>query len=82
MSDDHPTVVVKPGTLDDTTGLVARAHLWVRHAQPWTAPLRAGAASFDEQPEDFGQLVKEWSKVAEHPTEGQLPPQRTSEDRA
>lgn len=78
IAGDHPSVVVKPGTLDDTSGLVARAHLWTRHAQPWTASLRAGAPSFEEQPDEFGQLVRDWQAGAER---GDMSDSSPSDDR-
>lgn len=42
-------IALKPGTLDDTSGLRPIAHMWVRSAQPWLR-LDDGLPVFDRQP--------------------------------
>jgi hypothetical protein len=51
---------LKPGTLDDCGWLDPVAHIWLRSAQPWV-PIPEGALRFDEQPTDFGAVLKAWS---------------------
>ena len=46
---------IKPGTLDDTSGLRPIAHMWVRSAQPWVH-LGDELPVFDEQP-TFDELI-------------------------
>nr|WP_240953744.1 GFA family protein [Sphingomonas sp. G-3-2-10] len=41
--------VVRAGTLDDSAGLVPRAHIYVRSKQPWIA-LPDGVPAYDEVP--------------------------------
>ena len=37
----------RPGTLDDTTGVEPKAHIWTRSKQPWV-PLPAGVPAFEK----------------------------------
>src|SRR5689334_1765369 len=46
-------VVVRAGTLDDTSWLRPVAHFWTRSAQPWVV-LPEGDPRFETQPADFG----------------------------
>lgn len=46
------------GTLDDSSGIVPAAHLWVRSKQPWIG-LPADAVTMDEQP----RSPEEWMKL-------------------
>jgi hypothetical protein len=43
------TVNVKPGTLDDTSELAPRAHVWTSCKQPWV-PIPEGVRCFEGQP--------------------------------
>lgn len=60
--DRFPEVLVlRPGTLDDTSWLDPVAHIWVRSAQPWVV-LPPGARAFDTQPDDPLALINLWSQ--------------------
>ena len=55
----HPDVViVRPGTLDDTSWLRPVAHIWTRSAQPWFK-FPPDAVLFEGQPAP-GELSKIW----------------------
>jgi hypothetical protein len=43
------TVNLKPGTLDDTSWLQPRAHVWVASKQPWT-PIPESSPQFEQNP--------------------------------
>jgi hypothetical protein len=43
------TLNVKPGTLDDTSWLEPRAHVWTKSKQPWV-PIPEGAKQIESQP--------------------------------
>jgi len=43
------TVNVKPGTLDDTSWLDPKAHVWTNSKQPWV-PIPEGVKQIGEQP--------------------------------
>jgi hypothetical protein len=45
-------LTLKPGTLDDPSAIVARAHIWVRSKQPWVR-LDPASPAFDTQPDDL-----------------------------
>ena len=51
-------VIVKPGTLDDTSGLEVTGHMWASSAQPWMRPLLTGLV-YEEQPDP---MVFAWKK--------------------
>lgn len=51
--------ILKPGTLDDTRGLVPVGHIWTRSAQPWVARLCEGLVS--EQSGDNMALVRAYA---------------------
>lgn len=59
---ETPTVpqhlLLRPGTLDDTSWLEPVAHLWTRSAQPWVR-LPPGATTYDTQP-GFEELAALW----------------------
>jgi hypothetical protein len=55
-----PTVNVRAGTLDDTHDVRPVAQMWVSSAQPW-AIVKDDILSFEEQPADFGLIVKAWA---------------------
>ncbi|MGQ0654683.1 MAG: GFA family protein [Betaproteobacteria bacterium] len=60
VSGRNPEVlVIRPGTLDDKSGLAPVAHMWTRSKQPWVA-LPPHVPTFDTQPEDPGLLAKLW----------------------
>jgi len=48
-------VAIKPGTLDDTSGLQPVAHMWYRSAQSWL-DLGRDAVVFEQQP-TFAELL-------------------------
>ncbi len=52
-------IVIRPGTLDDTSWLDPVAHLWTRSAQPWVQ-IPANATAFETQPADTRELVRLW----------------------
>ena len=43
------TVNIKPGTLDDRSGLEPKAHVWTVSKQPWV-PIPDGVRCFERQP--------------------------------
>jgi len=45
-------VSIKAGSLDDTSNLQPRAHIWLRSAQPWVDIDRERYACFDTEPDD------------------------------
>ena len=47
------TLNVKPGTLDDTSWLEPKLHVWTRNKQPWVE-IPAGVASFEANPKRRG----------------------------
>ncbi|QLC24277.1 GFA family protein [Parasphingopyxis algicola] len=51
-------VVLRAGTLDESSALVPRAHLWVRSKQPWLV-LPEDAILYDTQPE----TQQEWMTI-------------------
>ena len=58
----HPTrnpkiINIKPGTLDDTSGLKPVGNLWTRSAQPWVV-LSEQMLNYEGQPNDFSQLFE------------------------
>ena len=54
----RPTLaVVRPGTLDDTSGLKPMAHLWTRSAQKWFV-IPEGVPRYETQPASLLDLVR------------------------
>ena len=53
--------VIRPGTLDDQSGLTPIAHIWTRSAQPWV-DIPAGVARYEMQPDDPRVLVTLWKE--------------------
>jgi hypothetical protein len=51
--------VIRPGTLDDKSGLTPVAHIWTRSAQSWMR-IPEGVAAFETQPEDPRVLAALW----------------------
>ncbi len=51
-----PRIMLKAGTLDDTSGITVMGHIWVSSAQPWLRPLLTGDYVFEEQPPDVAVL--------------------------
>ena len=49
-------IAIKPGTLDDTSGLRPIAHMWYRSAQPWL-DVGDDVPVFQEQP-SFDELIE------------------------
>ena len=59
ISGRNPEVlVIRPGTLDDKSGLEPVAHMWTRSKQPWVT-LPQGVPMFETQP-DPAILAKLW----------------------
>jgi len=56
-------LVLRPGTLDDTSWLSPVAHIWTRSAQPWV-PIPDDVLRFSGQPkgEEIDALVHAWKK--------------------
>ncbi len=52
-------VVVRPGTLDDTTWLRPIGHIWTQSAQPWVS-IPNDTLNFERQPGDRMLLIKAW----------------------
>lgn len=57
-------VTLKPGTLDDTSRIVAAAHLWVRSRQAWVM-LDPATATFDTQPADLAAWRQQFMDLCE-----------------
>jgi hypothetical protein len=57
------TVNIKPGTLDDTSGLGPVANIWTGSAQPWVH-LSDEMLNYKGQPADFGPLLAKWREQA------------------
>jgi hypothetical protein len=58
----HPDLVyVRPGSLDDTSGLEPVAHMWARSAQPWVV-IPDGVLQFPQQPDDMTLLVRAYGE--------------------
>ena len=55
---------IKAGTLDDTSGLIPRVHIWTRSKQAWVM-LDPTVPAFETQPDDLAiwreALVEAWS---------------------
>ena len=56
-------LILRPGTLDDTSWLEPVGHIWVRSKQPWVQ-IPDGAVTFEAQPEDPMALIKAWRERA------------------
>lgn len=50
---------VKPGTLDDTSGLRIVGHIWTKSAQPWVK-IEDSPVNCTAQPESFDGLFEAW----------------------
>ena len=50
--DTEESVSIKAGSLDDTSGLRPRAHIWMKSAQSWVTIEREQFACFDAEPDD------------------------------
>jgi len=62
-------IVLKPGTLDDTSWLVAAAHIWTRRKQPWVM-LPVDALIVEGNPDD-NLLYEAWQALLA-PQESQI----------
>lgn len=56
---DSKITNVKPGTLDETTGLSPVAHLWTRSSQGWVV-LNEHLLNYETQPSDYSQLFEQF----------------------
>lgn len=52
-------LLLRPGSLDDTSWLQPVAHVWTRSAQPWFR-FAPGATTYDTQPADLTELAALW----------------------
>ena len=57
------TVNIKPGTLDDTSGLDPVANIWTGSAQPWVH-LSDDLLNYAAQPDDYDPLIARWRAQA------------------
>jgi hypothetical protein len=58
----QPDVVyMRPGSLDDTSGLEPIAHMWTRSAQPWIV-IPDGVLQFRQQADDITQLIRAYGE--------------------
>jgi hypothetical protein len=57
-------LMVKAGTLDDTSWLVPSAHIWVSRKQPWVT-LDPAVPAHETQPDDMAAWRASFSKVPE-----------------
>ncbi len=57
------TVLVRAGTLDDTSAIRPVAQFWTESAQPW-ALVRDDILSYKQQPADFMPLIAAWRTVS------------------
>lgn len=60
-------IILRAGTLDQTSWLRPVAHLWTRSAQPWLA-LPKGSGIYETQPHGWEELIRLWQ--AAHVTGG------------
>jgi hypothetical protein len=58
----RPDIIVRAGTLDDTSWLWPIAHVYMRSAQPWEQ-LGGDAECFDVMPADFWSLATKWQRL-------------------
>lgn len=49
---------VKGGSLDEMGKLKPIAHIWMQRAQPWMRELLGGELLFDDQPDNFEELIR------------------------
>jgi hypothetical protein len=54
---DSEITNVKPGTLDDTSGLKPAGNIWTSSAQGWVI-LNEQMLNYETQPSDFSQLIE------------------------
>ena len=52
-------VILRPGTLDDTSWLVPVGHIWTRSAQPWVT-IPTDTLNYEQQPDDMTALIAAW----------------------
>jgi hypothetical protein len=55
-------IVVRAGTLDDTSWLRPIAHVYLRSAQAWER-IPNNAKCFEITPKDFGSLANQWQQL-------------------
>lgn len=60
--DGPPIVIVRGGSLDDTSWLRPAGHVWTKRAQPWVK-IDEDMLAFDAQPEGgFGPLIERYAQ--------------------
>jgi hypothetical protein len=55
----RPTLLLRAGTLDDTSRIRPIAQFWTSSAQPW-ALVKEDILSYPEQPTDYAPLLAAW----------------------
>jgi hypothetical protein len=60
--DGRPTMTVRAGTLDETSGIRPVAQFWTSSAQPW-ALVRSNILSYAEQPTDATPMFEVWKAL-------------------
>jgi hypothetical protein len=56
--DGAPVILLRAGTLDDTSQIRPVAQIWTSSAQRWA--IVADILSYEEQPTDFGPILAAW----------------------
>jgi hypothetical protein len=61
-SEDDQQISIKAGSLDDTSGLIPIAHIWLRSAQPWIEFDPDKYHCFEQEPDNEETLAKQWQQ--------------------
>lgn len=56
-----PTMMIKPGTLDEPKAFAPVAHIWTRSKQPWVV-IPDGLLAFDKGPPDPAVVDRAWAE--------------------
>ena len=54
--------LIRPGTLDDTSGIHLAGHIWIRSKQPWFQ-IPADAVTYEQQPPDLAKLIEAYAAL-------------------
>ncbi len=57
-------VVLRPGTLDDTSWLTPVALIWTISKQPWVE-IPAGVLQYEKNVDDYAEVTRAWKRRAE-----------------
>ena len=60
FGDEHASISLKPGTLNDTSWLQPVAHIWTKRAQPWISIDRDRYRCYVGEPDSDEQLLQLW----------------------